>query len=259
MRESLLNPNHGYYTRHEVFGKKGDFITAPEISQMFGELIAVWLMHEHSKSSDEKLQLVELGPGRGTLMKDIVRVLKKRKYSDIHTSVALFEASALMRRRQAEALLGQVFDPVVTNEYRIPDGNYVLKWIDDFKQLSSQQTYFITNELFDAYPIHKFQKTEQVWKEILIDWNPSTKQLQYVLSPRETLMTRLYANFLHQITDRKHVEISPERSAMMQRLCKHLSVHGGAALIGDYGHWGEKEDTFRFSSTYSCRSIIRSW
>jgi hypothetical protein len=80
-----------------------------------------------------------------------------------------------MRQRQAETLLGRSviqtsflknqftifffdkFDPIVTNDYRIPDGNYSLKWIDDLKQLHSQNTYFITNELFDAYPIHKFQ------------------------------------------------------------------------------------------------------
>lgn len=111
------------------------------------------------------------------------------------------------------------------------------------------------------------QKTEQGWKEVLIDWNPSTKQLQYVLSPRRTLMTRLYENvcfisltevcemkvliksfplqFLNNIPDRQHVEISPQRGVMMQTLCKHISRHGGSALIGDYGHWGEKEDTFR--------------
>ncbi|CAF1264061.1 unnamed protein product [Adineta steineri] len=245
MRESLLNPKYGYYTRHEVFGRKGDFITAPEISQIFGELLAIWLMYEHSTNGGNDLQLVELGPGRGTLMNDIIRVLRKRKYSDKHTFIALYEASPLMRRRQAELLLNRSFDPIITNEYRIPDINYSLVWIDDLKQLQSRTTYFITNELFDAYPIHKFQKTAQGWKEIMIDWNPLTKQLQYVLSARQTAMSRLYNNFLSSIDDRQHVEISPQRSVMMQAICKHISNNGGSALIGDYGHWGEKEDTFR--------------
>ncbi|CAF0937151.1 unnamed protein product [Adineta ricciae] len=245
MRESLLNPQYGYYTRHEVFGRKGDFITAPEISQIFGELLAVWIMYEHSNSGSKDLQLVELGPGRGTLMNDIVRVLRKRKYVDAHTSIALYEASALMRRRQAETLLHRSFDPVISNDYRIPDGNYSLMWIDDLKQLQARKTYFVTNELFDAYPIHKFQKTPQGWREVMIDWNPTTKQLQYVLSSKQTIMSRLYQNFLNGIDDRQHVEISPERSVMMQGICKHLSTHGGSALIGDYGHWGEKEDTLR--------------
>ncbi|UJR35579.1 hypothetical protein I4U23_028332 [Adineta vaga] len=245
MRESLLNPQYGYYTRHEVFGKKGDFITAPEISQIFGELLAVWVMYEHSNDGGKDLQLVELGPGRGTLMNDIIRVLRKRKYSDAHTSIALYEASPLMRRRQAEILLNRSFDPIILNDYRIPDGNYSLIWIDNLNQLHSQKTYFITNELFDAYPIHKFQKTPQGWKEVMIDWNPTTKQLQYVLSSKQTTMSRLYHNFLNSIDDRQHVEISPERSVMMQAICKHIATHGGSALIGDYGHWGEKEDTFR--------------
>jgi SAM-dependent MidA family methyltransferase len=149
-------------------------------------------MYEHSTNSDKVLQLVELGPGRGTLMNDIIRVsdfcvfqnkrkfldlkvLRKQKYSDTNTFIVLYEASPLMRRRQAETLLGRSvflnifiemqfefflfykFDPIITNDYRIPDGNYSLIWIDDFKQLHSHNTYFIANELFDAYPIHKFQ------------------------------------------------------------------------------------------------------
>jgi SAM-dependent MidA family methyltransferase len=112
------------------------------------------------------------------------------------------------------------FDPIITNDYRIPDGNYSLIWIDDLKQLHSHNTYFIANELFDAYPIHKFQvknssvpkklykiiffcynlkKTAQGWKEVLIDWNPKTKQLQYILSPRQTIMSRLYENVCFMI------------------------------------------------------------
>ncbi|CAF1665886.1 unnamed protein product [Rotaria magnacalcarata] len=245
MREALLNPKDGYYTRHEVFGKKGDFITAPEISQIFGELLAVWVMHEHSSSGNNAMQLVELGPGRGTLMKDIIRVLEKRKYSDKNTFIALYEASELMRKRQAETLLGQSVDPVINTDYRIPNSNYSLKWIDDLKQLNSRNTYFIANELFDAYPIHKFQKTPQGWREVMIDWNPTTKQLQYVLSSRQTTIGQLYQNFLIDIKDRQHVEISPQRSVMMQNICAHIKTHGGSALIGDYGHWGEKEDTFR--------------
>lgn len=83
-------------------------------------------------------------------------------------------------------------------------------WIDNLKQLKASPTYFVSNELFDAYPIHKFQvrdnyllkeikicfvkKTAQGWSEVMIDWNSTTKQLRYVLSPRQTVMTRLYAN-----------------------------------------------------------------
>ncbi|CAF3553134.1 unnamed protein product [Rotaria sordida] len=218
MRESLLNPKY---------------------------LLAVWVMYEHSANGNNPMQLVELGPGRGTLMNDIIRVLKKRNYSDKNTFIALYEASPLMRRRQAETLFGRSFDPFITHDYRIPNSNYSLVWIDDLKQLKSYNTYFIANELFDAYPIHKFQKTAQGWKEVMIDWNPITKQLQYVLSPRQTTMSQLYQNFLSNIEERQHVEISPQRSVMMQNICKHVKTHGGSALIGDYGHWGEKEDTFR--------------
>ncbi|CAF0890222.1 unnamed protein product [Rotaria sp. Silwood1] len=245
MREASLNPKYGYNTRHEVYGKKGDFITTPEISQLYAELLAKWLMQEHSTIGGNVLQLVEMGPGRGLIINDIIKILKKHKYSHTHTFFALYENNLHMRRRQAETLLGRSFNPLVANDYRIKDGNYSLIWIDDFKQLLPHDTYIIANQFFDVYPIHKFQKTSQGWKEVMIDWNPITKQLQYVLSLKPTSMIRLYENFLNNIKDRQHVEISPQRAMIMQSMCTHLMKYGGSALIGDYGHWGEKGDTFR--------------
>ncbi|CAF3655765.1 unnamed protein product [Rotaria sordida] len=245
MHEALSNPKYGYNTRHEVYGKKGDFITTPEIRQSYAELLAKWIMQEHSTIGGNVLQLVEMGPGRGLLMNDIIKILKKYKYSNTHTFFALYEKNLLMRQRQAETLLGRSFNPLIANDYRIKDGNYSLIWFDDFKQLLSYDTYFIANEFFNVYPIHKFQKTSKGWKEVMIDWNPITKQLQYVLSLKPTPMIRLYENFLNSIKDRQHIEISPQRAMIMQAMCTHLTTYGGSALIGDYGHWGEKGDTFR--------------
>ena len=131
-----------------------------------------------------------------------------------------------MRDGIEKIFLFDKFDPILNNDYRIPDGNYSLIWIDDLKQLHSRNTYFVTNELFDAYPIHKFQvinyrnsfiyffflinqkKTAQGWKEVLIDWNPTTKQLQYILSPRQTLMSRLYGDVYFSLTKLKTKELN---------------------------------------------------
>ncbi|CAF3696380.1 unnamed protein product [Adineta steineri] len=245
MHEALLNPKYGYNTRHEVYGKKGDLITTSETTQLFAELLATWVINEHSTIGGNVLQLVDMGPGRGILLNHIIKILKQRKYSDSYTFFAIYEMNPLMRRRQAETLLGRSFNPLIANDYRVKDGNYSLIWFDDMKQLLSNNTYFIANEFFNVYPIHKFQKTAQGWKEVMVDWNPLTKQLHYVLSLKATTMSRLYENFLKNIKDRQHIEISPQRAAMVQTICRHLTKYGGSFLIGDYGHWGEKSDTFR--------------
>ncbi|CAF2163809.1 unnamed protein product [Rotaria magnacalcarata] len=245
MRESLLHPKYGYNARKEVYGKKGDFITTPEVSQLYAELLAKWIIQENATIGGNVLQLVEMGPGRGLFMNNIIKVLRQEKYSHSHTFFALYETNPLMRRCQAEILLGRSFNPLIANDYRIKDGNYSLIWIDDFKQLLHNDTYFIANEFFDTYPIHKFQKTSQGWQEVMIDWNPIRKTLQYVLSIKPTPMIRLYENFLKNVRNRQHIEISPQRAMIMQSMCTHLRTYGGSALIGDYGHWGDKGDTFR--------------
>ncbi|CAF4339220.1 unnamed protein product [Rotaria socialis] len=245
MRESLLHPKYGYNARKEVYGKKGDFITTPEISQLYAELLAKWIIQENATIGGNVLQLVEMGPGRGLFMNNIIKVLRREKYSHSHTFFALYETNPLMRRCQAETLLGRSFNPLIANDYRIKDGNYSLIWIDEFKQLLHNDTYFIANEFFDTYPIHKFQKTSQGWQEVMIDWDPIRKTLQYVLSLKPTPMIRLYENFLKNVRNRQHIEISPQRAMIMQSMCTHLKTYGGSALIGDYGHWGDKGDTFR--------------
>ncbi|CAF1088245.1 unnamed protein product [Adineta ricciae] len=230
MYEALLNPKYGYNKRHEVFGKKDDLFTTPEISQLFAESLAKWIMQEHSTVGGNLLQLVEMGGGRGTMLKRIISLLHENRYSYRFTFFAIYETNPLMRRRQAQTLLGRTFDPLIANDYRVKDGNYSLVWIDDFKQLLSNDTYFLAMDFFNVYPIHKFQKTSQGWKEVLIDWNPISKRLQYVLSVQPTPMMRLYQNYLNHVTDRQHVEISPKRAAMMEAMCKHLTTYGGSAL-----------------------------
>jgi SAM-dependent MidA family methyltransferase len=121
-------------------------------------------MNEHQTIGGNIMQLVEMGPGKGVLLKQIIEILRQRKYVHAYTFFALYETNPLMRRRQAEILLGRSFNPLIANDYRIKNGNYSVIWIDDFKQLLPFDTYFIANEFFNIYPIHKFQKTSQGWK-----------------------------------------------------------------------------------------------
>ena len=145
----LLHPDHGYYTTRTPFGTAGDFTTAPEISQMFGELIGLALAQAWiDQGAPAPFTLAELGPGRGTLMADILRACKKvPKFTDA-VQIVLLEASPALRAEQGEALSG--YEPT---------------WIDDITELPQQPTFLIANEFFDALPIRQFVRDGTRWRE----------------------------------------------------------------------------------------------
>jgi SAM-dependent MidA family methyltransferase len=151
----LYHEKYGYYTSRLPLGKDGDFTTAPEISQLFGEVIAVWIMHTWEKlGKPSKFSLVELGPGKGTLIHDIIRVT--RKYSSFFNSmlIHLVEISPTLRKIQKEKLKG-----------------LGVNWHKDIDNLPEQPTIFLANEFFDALPIDQFVYRDEGWYE-----NRVTKQ-----------------------------------------------------------------------------------
>lgn len=137
--------NAYYYAQKEVFGREGDFITAPEISQIFGECVAFWVVDQCQKAGVYNPTLFEMGPGRGTLMRDIVRILSKTKIKpDIH----FLETSPKLRELQKE---------------HIPE---LCSWHDDLRDIPKKFTLFLANEFFDALPIQ--QKEGDV--EVCVDY-----------------------------------------------------------------------------------------
>lgn len=155
MNAVLYHEKYGYYTSRLPLGKDGDFTTAPEISQLFGEVIAVWIMHTWEKlGKPSKFSLVELGPGKGTLIHDIIRVTKK--YSSFFNSmlIHLVEISPTLRKIQKEKLKG-----------------LGVNWHKNIDYLPEQPTIFLANEFFDALPIDQFVYRDEGWYE-----NRVTKQ-----------------------------------------------------------------------------------
>ena len=149
MADCLLRPNHGYYTTRTPFGEAGDFTTAPEISQMFGELLGLSLaQHWLNTGQPDRFTLAELGPGRGTLMADILRATAK--ISGLHAAarIVLLEASPALRRKQRELLEG-----------------YEVTWIDTIEALPKTPLFLIANEFFDALPIRQFSRDDKGWRE----------------------------------------------------------------------------------------------
>ncbi|XP_046745749.1 protein arginine methyltransferase NDUFAF7, mitochondrial isoform X1 [Diprion similis] len=249
MREVLTSPSAGYYMNRDVFGTEGDFTTSPEISQLFGEMIAVWSVNEWRKISNRSVQLVELGPGRGTLSKDILRVYHKLGLSS-RVSLHLVEVSPTLSDLQAKNLCKthEEIDNDKSQSYykhgTTEDGVRVY-WYRTIQDVRPDFSIIIAQEFFDAMPIHKFQKTNEGWREILIDIDSESKEkekFRYVLSRSATPNTKFY---ISEEERRDHVETSPETAVTIDYIANFLMENGGLALIADYGHDGDRTDTFR--------------
>ncbi|XP_011298325.1 NADH dehydrogenase [ubiquinone] complex I, assembly factor 7 homolog isoform X2 [Fopius arisanus] len=245
MKEALTHPTEGYYMKRDVFGSQGDFITSPEISQLFGEMIGVWVLSEWRKFSNDPLQLVELGPGRGTLSKDILKVFKQFAVGN-KISIHLVEVSPALSAIQATNLCVSSKEIEMNGclkHYRegtTQEGNRVF-WYNSVHDVPRKFSVFIAHEFFDALPIHKFHNSGY-WSEIFIDIDPTGQKFRYVTSKSPTLASKL---LIDELETRSHVEISPQTLSIIDYLATFLQECGGFSLIADYGHSGEKTDTFR--------------
>ncbi|XP_012277477.1 protein arginine methyltransferase NDUFAF7, mitochondrial [Orussus abietinus] len=255
MKTVLTHPVAGYYTSKDVFGQKGDFTTSPEISQLFGEMIAVWIINEWNKITNNEFQLVELGPGRGSLARDIIRVFKQLKYTS-KLSLHFVEISPVLSDIQAKNLCvssKEVKPEVNKNQknavthYRkgITEEGVQIFWYYSINDVPRKFSVFIAHEFFDTLPVHKFQKTDRGWNEILIDIDPLSvdqEKFRYVLSGTSTSASIIYVS---EDEKRDHIEICPQAMVTLDYMASCLKECGGFALIADYGHNGEKTDTFR--------------
>ncbi|XP_041951365.1 protein arginine methyltransferase NDUFAF7, mitochondrial [Alosa sapidissima] len=254
MREVLTNPVTGYYVKNDMLGADGDFITSPEISQIFGELFGIWCISEWMAAGKPKdLQLVEFGPGRGSLASDILRVFSQLKtvLSGAAISVHLVEVSPKLSQVQAQCLTGdqsQVSASENEPAYRTgtTSTGLPISWYRRVDDVPKGFSIFLAHEFFDALPVHKFQKTEKGWREVMVDIDPAAPdgvdKLRFVLLPSPSLASAA----LTQVDEkRQHVEVCPEGGIMVQQLANRIVERGGAALIADYGHDGTKTDTFR--------------
>ncbi|CAH0718958.1 unnamed protein product, partial [Brenthis ino] len=244
----ITNPTEGYYMKKDVIGETGDFITSPEINQLFGEILAIWFYAETQKMGPGKpLQIVELGPGKATLLIDFLRVLNRYGYRANDLSLHLVEISSTMQQLQANRLCVSHretdIDMPHNHEGETVSGIKVY-WYNDLKKVPSNFSWYIAHEFFDVLPIHKFEKTEKGWREILIDLDENNK-LQYRISANETQSVKVLVRPPLDAGDRMELEISPRGLGIAKQLANRVDQYGGLALIADYGHNGEKGDTFR--------------
>ncbi|WP_370281330.1 class I SAM-dependent methyltransferase [Pseudooceanicola sp.] len=225
MAECLLNPSHGYYTTRDPLGAAGDFVTAPEISQMFGEMLGLCLAQSWlDQGAPAPFALAELGPGRGTLMADILRATARVPGFRDAAQVHLLEASPALRKRQAETLSGAA--PV---------------WIDRVEDLPEMPLLLVANEFFDALPIRQFRRDGGAWRETVVA--AEGEALRFGLGPLAPLAA--LAPRLEDTADGDIVELCPAAPAIARTIGARIEAHGGAALIVDYGDWRSQGDTFQ--------------
>ncbi|MEH6835917.1 MULTISPECIES: class I SAM-dependent methyltransferase [Falsihalocynthiibacter] len=231
MAECLLHPTQGYYTTRDPLGEAGDFTTSPEISQMFGEMIGLCLAQTWmSQGEPDQILLAELGPGRGTLMNDILRSTKSIDGFHSALKIHLIEASEPLRARQADAL-----------------AEYDVTWHRQVTSLPDRPLYLVANEFFDALPIRQFIRSKgATWCERRIGWQDET--LRFGLNDPQEIES--LAGRLADTKTGDMVEICAAATSITQEIATRISAYGGAALFIDYGDWRSLGDTFQAISAH---------
>lgn len=220
MATALMHPQHGYYATRDPFGVAGDFTTAPEISQMFGEMIGLWCAVVWQLiGAPERVHLVELGPGRGTLMADALRAAASAQPFRAALQVHLIEASPTLREVQADTLSG-----------------IDVTWHQDLDSLPGGPTIFVANEFFDALPIHQLIAVDGRWHERMITLDPDKALTWTHAKAPSPLSAGLPEHLAQGPRNHRIFELCPAGRDIMRLLSARIMAQGGAALVIDYGH-----------------------
>ena len=273
MAHCLGDPEHGYYTTRDPFGTRGDFITAPEVSQMFGEIVGAWLIEAwRLAGSPSPFRLVELGPGRGTLMADVLRVAATASDFFHAANVHLVETSPALKALQAKTLASAEAE---------------IAWHSSFADVPRGPLLLVANEFFDALPIRQYVRTSGEWRErvvglddggqlafgigvgTLADHGETTTVTSPLRGGRSLQDAKRTENFGRgevdptaspppetdraplagfdlpsrgrlsgSVTKEDILEINPAAEALIAEIAKRIVEDGGAALIIDYCYEG---------------------
>ena len=229
MATCLMHPEHGYYATRDPLGAAGDFTTAPEISQMFGELIGLSLAQSWlDQGAPDPFCLTEPGPGRGTLMADILRATRGVPGFHEAAQIHLVETSPTLRKAQGETLkTAPATRPVI--------------WHDSVDDLPDMPLFLIANEFFDALPIRQVRRTGDMWRECCV--GAEGDRLCFGLSEPAPL-----PQLAHRLVDTREgdlVEFCPAATAIATSVGSRIRARGGVALIIDYGDWRALGDTLQ--------------
>jgi NADH dehydrogenase [ubiquinone] 1 alpha subcomplex assembly factor 7 len=229
MELCLMHPQHGYYLSRDPLGREGDFITAPEVSQMFGELLGLWAASVWKAiDSPPLLRLIEIGPGRGTLMADALRALRVLPPLYQALSVHLVEVNPVLREKQKASL----------------SGSRDITWHDSIDDVPDGPSVIFANEYFDVLPIHQAVKAENGWHERTVELDDGGRLVFGTANEPIPRFEVLLPSWVRAAPNGAVFEWRPDAEIM--KIASRVRDQDGAALIIDYGHLrSDAGDTFQ--------------
>jgi len=242
IEDSLYNKKHGYYMKKNPFGKNGDFITAPNISILFSEMIAVWVISFWEKLNCPKhFNLIELGAGNGEMMRVLIHTFKKFPKFNNSCKINILEKSELLQQTQESNI----------KETRI-------KWLNKLNELNNFPCIFIANEFFDALPIKQFLKKDNKWYERYVNFTDD-KKLKYSDIPFD--MQKFEKKIKFKISyNQNFIEYSPLVTKYLKTIIKKIKLNNGGILIIDYAYLEkEMKNTLQAVSKHKYCNVLKSF
>jgi NADH dehydrogenase [ubiquinone] 1 alpha subcomplex assembly factor 7 len=240
--ESLYNKKLGYYMKSNPFGEKGDFITSPNISVLFSEMITIWVISFwESLNCPKQFNLIELGAGNGEMMSIMISTFQKFPLFADSCNIKILEKIKYLKKIQKK---------------KIKDSK--VEWLNDLKKLDNLPCIFIANEFFDALPIKQFIKKKNKWFERYVKFNNKIK-LEYLdilfdikkLEKEMEFKLSLNQNF---------IEYSPLALEYLKIITNKININNGGILIIDYGYLDKKmKNTIQAVSKHKYTNILNSF
>ena len=242
IEESLYNKRYGYYMKKNPFGKSGDYVTAPNISILFSEMIAIWIISFWEKlGCPKKFNLVELGAGNGEMMKVLIDTFNKFPQFKNSCKINILEKSNFLKKIQ-----------------KIKMKNKKIKWLNNLGQLNNFPCIFIANEFFDALPIKQFLKKKSKWYERCVNFT-NDKKLEYLDIPFD--MQKFEKKIKFKISYKQtFIEYSPLATKYLKTTINKIKLNNGGILIIDYAYLQrEMKNTLQAVSNHKYCDVLKSF
>jgi len=219
----LYKFKHSYYQKKNYFGHKGDFVTAPHISSIFSEMLSIWILLFYKKINEPKeINILELGPGDGTMAYDILSSLKKFKFLECKINYYLFEKSISLKKTQKNKL----------SKYKN------IHWISDLNKYNKNNSIIISNEFFDALPIKQFIKKNKVWFERFVHYNNKSNKLEFIeLIAKKNFIKKIKK--IYNLNINNFIEFPTVLENLINNISKILKRKNSIFLTIDYGENSE--------------------
>jgi len=242
IEESLYNKKHGYYMKKNPFGRDGDFITAPNISILFSEMVAIWIISFWEKlDCPKQFNLIELGAGNGEMMRVLIDTFNKFPQFKNSCKISILEKSELLQR---------------TQKANIKD--IKIKWLNNLNELNNFPCIFIANEFFDALPIKQFLKKEKEWHERYVNFSDD-KKLEYLDIPfdMQKFEKKIKFNISYKQT---FIEYSPLANKYLKTILNKIKLNNGGILIIDYAYFEKQmKNTLQAVSKHKYCDVLKNF